>query len=275
MLLSGVAGYATGFSVEQPFSWQHFALTMVGLFLLSSGSLALNQLQEVGIDQKMPRTSKRPIATGRIRPAAAGIISISMIAAGLQALSEASGTAAAVGLVTIILYNGFYTLWWKKRWAFAAVPGAIPGSLPILVGYGAANPDIFNSEAMYLFLIMFLWQMPHFWVLAIRYKEDYRAGGIPVLPVVVGVERTVFHIGLYTFAYVGLAILSPWLIHASWIYLVAVLPFGLKVLYEFFRFQRTKTEKWLPFFLWTNFSMLVFVIVPVVDKWSFLIFHSN
>lgn len=275
VLLSGVAGYATGFQIEQPFDWRHLITSLVGLYFLSSGSLALNQVQEVEIDRKMPRTSKRPLAAGKLRPAAAAILAISFIVAGLEALRLASETAALVGLVSLILYNGFYTMWWKRKWAFAAVPGAVPGSLPVTIGYAAINPDIFNSESVYLFLVMFLWQMPHFWVLANKYKEDYRAGGIPVLPAVVGIERTMFHIGLYTFAYVGVAVASPWFVHASWIYLLLVVPFALKVLQEFFRYQKSAATRWFPYFMWLNVSMLVFITVPVVDKWNFLFIGSN
>ncbi|MBX3034532.1 MAG: heme o synthase [Bdellovibrionaceae bacterium] len=271
VLLSGVAGYATGFTVENPFEWRHFLDTVLGLYFLSSGSLALNQVQEFKLDARMPRTSKRPIVTGKIKPAAAGILAAAFLIVGLQCLRQASPTAAYVGLATVILYNGFYTMWWKRAWVFAAVPGAVPGALPVTIGYAAVNPDIFNSESLYLFLIMFLWQMPHFWALAIRFREDYAKGGVPVLPAVVGVERTIFHIGLYTFVYVGVALAAPWFVHASWMYLLLVLPFAFKVLQEFYRFHRSKgQERWFAFFMWTNVSMLVFVIVPVLDKWSFL-----
>lgn len=275
VLLSGVAGYAAGFRLEQGFDPMHVLTFLIGLYFLSSGSLALNQYQEYEIDRKMKRTSKRPIASGKMQPLAAAILAVVFIVSGLQALSEASSMAAFVGLASVVLYNGFYTLWWKKKWAFAAVPGAIPGALPVTIGYAAANPDIFNAESVYLFLIMFLWQMPHFWILAIRFKDDYAAGGIPVLPAVRGLNETLYQIGLYTFVYVGVALLSPWFVSASWIYLLVVLPFALKVLWEYFRYRRTNAEKWFGFFMWTNVSMLVFVIVPVVDKWNFLFIKSG
>lgn len=268
-VFAGLAGYATGFQVERAFDWQHLLITVLGLYFLSSGSLALNQVQEYKLDAKMPRTAKRPIASGKLKPAAAGILAASFLITGFYFLAEASQMAALVGLVSVVLYNGFYTIWWKRSWAFAAVPGAVPGSLPITIGYAAINPEIFSSESIYLFLVMFLWQMPHFWVLAIKFKDDYKAGGVPVLPAVIGVEKTLFHIGLYTFAYVGVALVSPWFVHASWIYLLLVLPFAAKVLIEFFKYQKN-VERWFPFFMWVNISMLVFVVVPVIDKWNFL-----
>ena len=111
-------------------------------------------------------------------------------------LSLLSLTSMALGLFTVALYNGLYTLYWKKKWAFGAVPGAIPGAMPVVIGYSANHANVFTPECLYLFLIMFLWQMPHFWSLAIRYKDDYKKGGFPVLPAVIGVPKTLFHIGL-------------------------------------------------------------------------------
>ena len=270
--MSGMIGYATGYQIENTFEWQHLARFLIGLYLLSSGSLALNQVQEYKIDQKMPRTQSRPIANGKLKPAAGLILAGFFIYVGAILLYECHPMAFKVGMTSVFLYNGLYTLYLKKNWIYAAVPGAIPGALPVTIGYAAVNSDIWNSESIYLFLIMFLWQMPHFWTLAIKYKEDYRAGGIPVLPTALGIPKTLFQIGLYTILYVAVAIASPWFVHASWVYIGLVLPFALKVLYEFYLFNKSGGEqRWLGFFLWTNVSMLVFLIVPVIDKWGFVI----
>ncbi len=276
VVLSGLAGYATSFHIEVPFDWNHALALLGGLYLLSSGSLALNQVQEWKIDQRMDRTKNRPIASGRLKPAAAGILSWAMLIAGSTLLFEASFMAGVLGWVTVVLYNGIYVYIWKPKWVFGAVPGAIPGALPVTIGYAANDPNIGNLDSVYLFLIMFLWQMPHFWALAIKYKEDYARGGFPMLPVSLGIERTIHHMGIYTLAYVAVAMASPWFVHASWVYLLAVLPISFKVLQEFWRYSRSKgTERWLAFFLWTNVSMLVFLVVPVIDKWNFLFFgHS-
>lgn len=275
-VISGLAGYATGFQVETPFQWRHFLEALLGIYFLSSGSLALNQVQEWKLDQKMPRTAKRPIAAGKIKPAAAGILAITLLVIGSQLLFQANNMAGILGLICVFLYNIVYTMYWKRKWVFAAVPGAIPGALPVTIGYAAVNPDIFNPESIYLFLIMFLWQMPHFWVLAIKYKDDYAQGGIPTLPVALGMDRTLFQIGLYTFVYVGVALAAPLFVHASWLYILLVFPFAFKVLQEFYRYYKSAgTQRWLAFFLWLNVSMLIFLIIPVIDKWNFLFIHSN
>jgi protoheme IX farnesyltransferase len=161
-----------------------------------------------------------------------------------------------------------YTLFWKRRWAFGAVPGAIPGAMPVVIGFSANTPEIWRPECVYLFLVMFLWQMPHFWSLAIRFREDYQNGGFPVLPVRVGVNRALYHIGLYLFTYVGVALSAPWFLQAHILYVLLVLPISLKVIWEFYKyFQARESKAWLPFFLWTNLSLLIYLAVPVMDKW--------
>lgn len=271
VVLTGLAGYASSFAIETSFDWRHLAALTFGLFFLSSGSLALNQVQEYKIDRLMPRTAKRPIAAGKIKPAAGFILALLFLFVGGELLVSASPLSAWLGLLTVVLYNGVYTYWWKPRWVFGAVPGAIPGALPVTIGYAANTDQIFSTDSIYLFLILFLWQMPHFWALALKFKEDYRQADVPTLPVSLGVERTLYHMGLYTFLYVAVALMSPWFVHASWIFLLLVVPISIKVLVDFFRLFRSRGEKgWLSFFLWTNLSVLVFLFVPVIDRWNFL-----
>lgn len=271
VLLSGLAGYATSFSVEQAFDWKHLLALVSGLFCLSSGSLSLNQLQEIESDRKMPRTEKRPLVSGKISVKSGWLITIVLLFLGGVLLSVASPIAAGLGALTVFLYNVVYVYWWKKYWVFGAVPGAIPGALPVTIGFAANTNEIFREDSIYLFMILFLWQMPHYWALALKYREDYRKAGVPVLPTIVGVERTLFHIGIYTFAYAALALASPWFVGASWIYILIVAPTALKVLWEFFKFQRANGDAgWLKFFMWVNLSLLAFLFVPVIDRWSFI-----
>jgi len=138
-----------------------------------------------------------------------------------------------------------------------------------VIGYSAIG-NFLDPQSFYLFLIMFLWQMPHFWSLAIRFKDDYQQGGIPVLPTVVGDQRTRYHIGLYTFAYIGVTLALPLFFKANFLYIVLVLPMAAKVMYEFFKYFKSEEQKaWLPFFLWVNFSVIVFLLAPAVDQWVY------
>lgn len=260
-----------GFQIEESFSGLHFFLSLLAIYLLSSGSLALNQVQEYKLDRLMKRTEKRPIASGRLKPMWGWVIAFGFILLGLGMSYRLSVIAGHLGLATVLLYNGVYTYYWKPKWTFGAVPGAIPGALPVSIGYALINQDIWNSEFFYLFLIMFLWQMPHFWCLAIRFKDDYRDGRVPTLPVSLGMDKALLHTGLWTFVYVGFALASPWFVRTSWFYILLVIPFSFWILREFARFYQARGEKhWFSFFMATNLSLLVFLFVPVVDKWNFL-----
>ncbi len=271
VLMCGLAGYGLAFQVEKSFSLLNFLSFAFGLCMLSAGSLALNQAQDHLIDSKMKRTQLRPIPSGQITVQSGYFFSISILIVGLGLLYFVEPLCALLGLITALLYNIPYTLYWKRKDAFGAVPGAFPGAMPAVIGYAANSKNIFSTECVYLFLIMFLWQMPHFWSLAIKYADDYRDGGVPVLPVQKGTSTTLFHMALYVFLYAGLALLSPLFVHAYVFYIFLVIPLTLKVGWEFFRYYQSGAKKrWLPFFLWVNFSMLAFLVVPVIDKWLFL-----
>lgn len=272
MLVTGAAGYAMSYPLSAPWEWGHALATLAALYFFSAGSFAINQAQEAEIDAKMPRTKRRPIPSGQISKLQAYILGFGFVLIGSLAALLVNTTVLAIGLGTVFLYNLPYTLWWKRYWAFGAVPGAIPGGASVLLGYAANQPNIWMPEPIYLFLLMFLWQMPHFWSIAIRFREDYALGGIPVLPVRVGTERTMYHIALYTFAYVATAAAAPYFTSARWAYAILVLPVSFVIVWQFMKFFKSVVEKhektkWLSFFLWTNLSILIFLAAPVIDRW--------
>jgi len=267
-IVSALAGYAVSFSLGQAFDPLQPVLLVLGLYLTAAGGFALNQAQEWRLDSNMARTRGRPIPRGVFSPAQGYILGLLMAVVGVFVLALLNQVTALLGLATLVLYNGVYTLFWKRKWTFGAVPGAIPGAMPVVIGFSVNSPDFWRPECVYLFLVMFLWQMPHFWLLAIRFRDDYQSGGVPVLPVRLGVQRALYHIGLYVFAYVGVALAAPWFLQAHMLYLMLVLPVSLKVLWEFFKYlQASEGKAWLPFFLWTNLSLLIYLAVPVMDKW--------
>jgi protoheme IX farnesyltransferase len=269
VLISVFAGYLIGQSSETSLDWRRMILTLVGILFLSSGSSALNQLQERHIDAQMPRTAGRPLPSGRIQlTTVKWFIGITLVI-GLVILAYLSLDLLILGALAVLSYNGLYTMWWKKHWAFAAVPGAIPGALPILMGHVAADGHISNPAGLYLFFILFFWQMPHFWVLALRYKEDYAQGGFPTLPVKHGLGVTLNQIIVWCLAYLGLAIIAPFFLHVGWVYLIPTLLMCLKVIHELYGFSKQpEGKKWLHFFLWVNFSLIVFLGAAVIDLWS-------
>ncbi len=269
VIFTATGGFLIGHPFIKNLSFLDLLITLLGLYFLSSGSFALNQYQEREIDAKMPRTRKRPIPSGRVSPKNALIFSLVFLSLGVLLNLYISWKVAVLGLFTVLFYNYFYTLKWKKTSPFAAIPGAIPGAMPFVIGYTAASDIIFDWTNFYFFLVMFLWQMPHFWALALRYQDDYTQGGIPVLPASRGQRTTEYYVGLYTFAYLALALAAPVFVSVGWAYLLIAMPFAFKVLWELFGFLKDPMGKpWIGFFLWTTFSVLIFIIVPAIDRWS-------
>ena len=274
VLITGGAGYAIGAPLGHPFEVKIFLIFLFGLYFASSGSFALNQAQEQRLDKKMLRTKERPLVKGSISLGRAYFTGFMFCIIGLFLLFLLSPLTFYLSLLTLVTYNGFYTLLWKKKWIFAAVPGALPGALPIVIGYSVYRTNIFSLECAYLFFIMFLWQMPHFWSLALHYKKDYKRGGIPVMPLKLGTDRALYHIGLYVFSYVGFALSAPLFLKVNLFYLFFSIPLALKVIYEFLVYFKAKghAKAWFPFFLWTNLSLIGFVGLSVLDKWLSSIF---
>ena len=285
VLISVLGGYLCGHPFERPLDWLHLNKTLVGIFLLAAGSSALNQVQEMEVDARMPRTAKRPLPSGRISKFHALVFCFLTICGGISILSSLGQPLAWLGGTAVISYNGLYTLWWKRRWAFAAIPGAIPGALPILMGYAAASGTVWSRGGLYLFFILFYWQMPHFWSLAIRFREDYFSGGFPTLPVAKGISKTRFHTTVWSFSYVALGLSAPLFLQTGWTYFTISFLTGAKVLWELRKYlQATRSDidgetsaakqYWLPFFLWINFSLIFYIFGAVIDLWSvYLVAH--
>ncbi len=267
VLFGGLAGYIYGLPSPSTLGQGPWAIFLLGLFGISSGSFILNQVQEVKRDRLMDRTRLRPLVTGQVSLRMGLILSILAMLMGLILLYIVAPISSLIGALSIALYNGPYTLYWKRRWAYGAIPGALPGAGPVLIGFSAANSNLFCRESLYMFLILFLWQMPHFWAIAIRYAKDYREGGFPVLPVAKGKDVTLMNMTIYLTAYLGIALASPLLIPLSWMWGILVVPMALKVSYEFYKYTKSTDSQWVPFFGWINGSLLLFLFVPVMNKW--------
>jgi protoheme IX farnesyltransferase len=267
-----VAGYLIGHPLEKAFDWAAFLYTLTGTSLLALGSGALNQIQEHKEDASMERTRDRPIPSGRIPLKWAWTLSLCLLLSGALLLSQVSISLLALGLAAVASYNGLYTMWWKRRLAFAAIPGAIPGALPILMGFQAAVGNLGDLRGYYLFAILFFWQMPHFWVLALKYSKDYDQGGFPTLPVAKGVEVTRFQITLWCLAYAGIGLLSGLFFPTGIPGVLGSLVISAWLLIELYRFIRLPEQKtWLRFFLSINFSLILYLAVLSADLWSILL----
>jgi len=155
-------------------------ILMAGVFCLAGGSSALNQVQEWERDSLMNRTSGRPIPTGQIQPKQGVIISALFILAGALTLWSMGWLPMTLGILNILLYNGVYT-WLKPRSSFAVLPGGLVGAIPPIIGWTAAGGSLTHPNIIFIAALMFLWQMPHFWLLIIRYGKEYEAAGFATL----------------------------------------------------------------------------------------------
>lgn len=172
---------ATGWVLAHQGFGAGMAVPVAAVFLLAGGATALNQLQERASDALMERTRTRPIPSGAVGPASAGILAALLLMAGLAVLAAGGGLLpAAYGAFSIAWYNGVYTRL-KRRTAFASVPGGLVGAVPPAIGWVTGGGSPLDPPLLILMAFFFLWQVPHFWILSMIYEDDYRAAGFPVL----------------------------------------------------------------------------------------------
>jgi heme o synthase len=159
-------------------------VTCLGTALVASGAAAINQVDERDTDRLMARTRQRPLADGRMGSTEGRAIAVGLSIAGLVILWAAANVMAMlVALATLLSYAFVYTPL-KRRTSLATVVGAVPGALPPLIGWAASRGTVAELAPWSLFLLMFLWQLPHFLAIAWLYRDDYARAGLPMLPVI-------------------------------------------------------------------------------------------
>lgn len=158
---------------------------------------AYNNVYDRDIDKIMPRTQTRPTVTGELGAKTVLIAATLFLIIGLILLALATPLAAFLGFLGVFFYVFPYTMWTKRHTIWNTEVGSISGAMPPLIGWAAVAPDIWHPAAWALFLIMVIWQMPHFYAIAIRKKEDYAAANIPMLPVAKGLRRTYIQSNVY------------------------------------------------------------------------------
>lgn len=158
-----------------------FVYPVVGIFILACSSAALNQYQERNLDKMMARTTGRPIPSGRMTEATALIISLSLLLLGSAILLAGTNVMTLViGLATYVSYNFIYTPL-KRKIALAIIPGSLVGALPPVAGWVAAGGNMFDEKIMLVAAYFFVWQIPHFWLLLLKYGKEYEGAGFPAL----------------------------------------------------------------------------------------------
>ncbi len=212
--------------------------TLIGGALSAGGANALNSYFDRDIDEVMRRTRARPLARHEIQPRNALIFGIVLGTAGFAWLGVFTNLLAAlISTAALLFYVFVYTIALKRSTVQNIVIGGAAGAAPVLVGWAAVTNTI-GLPAWVLFLVVFYWTPPHFWALAIRYKDDYEAAGVPMLPVVSGVEVTTRRMLLYTGVMVGVSLLLVPVASMSWIYLGAAIGLGAWFLWDTWRVYR-------------------------------------
>lgn len=163
--------------------------TLFGSALIIAGACSLNNFIDRDIDHLMERTKTRPTVKGTMEPKRVLWLGIFLTVIGTISLLMTTVTAAVIGLIGVITYVFLYTMWSKRSNTLNTVIGSISGAVPPVIGWTAVDPH-FHVVPLVLFLLMFLWQPPHFLALAMKRCEEYRAAGIPMLPVVHGFAMT-------------------------------------------------------------------------------------
>ncbi|WP_409253575.1 heme o synthase [Bacillus sp. SCS-153A] len=167
-------------------------LTLAGSALVMGGSCSINNYIDRDIDHLMERTKGRPTVTGKITGSKALLIGLLMVTIGTVLLFMTTVTAGVIGIIGIFSYVVLYTMWSKRQHVSNTVVGSISGAVPPLIGWAAVDANL-DLIAWALFAIVFIWQPPHFYALAMKRVEEYRAANIPMLPVVKGFAATKNH----------------------------------------------------------------------------------
>jgi protoheme IX farnesyltransferase len=174
--------------------------TLTGTWMASASAGVLNNYIDRDIDKLMSRTANRATAAGRVPATQVLYVGLGLAAASFVLLVSTSNLfAASLAMGTIYFYVVIYTMWLKRSSDLCTEIGGIAGALPPIIGWAAVTGDV-GTPALLLFLIMFVWQPPHFWVLAMLREDEYRKAGIPMLPVTAGPAITKAKILLYTAA---------------------------------------------------------------------------
>jgi protoheme IX farnesyltransferase len=220
-----------------------FALvTLLGIALAAAAANALNCFLERDLDALMERTRERPLPAARLRPQAALAFGLALAVASTALLYHVAGAvAAALGVASILFYVFVYTVWLKPRSSWNAVVGGAAGAAAPLIADAAVNGHV-GPAGWLLFGIIFFWQPPHVWAIALFRKADYARAGIPMLPNVIGDEPTRWRMLWYTLALVPVTLAPALLGLLGSIYLAAALLLDAWFVWHAIRVLRERSD---------------------------------
>lgn len=244
-LIAVIAGLCMALYVFNESFWGQIVpivLSMVGSTLIIASAGAFNNLYDRDIDAIMERTRTRPTVTGQVDTKAGLIIGITMTIMGAIVLYMASPMAAVFGILGLFLYVVPYTMWTKRTTVYNTEVGSLSGAVPPLIGWCAIAQDLGHFEIWALVVTMLLWQMPHFYGIAVRRFDEYKAAGVPMLPIVKGIKRTYIQTNVYIvlllFSSFLFWTLSPYVTLVSFVVTLAWLILSVST------FKKVENKKW-------------------------------
>ena len=217
-------------------TWWVVVATMVGGTLAAGSANALNCYVDRDIDALMRRTGHRPLARHDVSPRAALVfgLTLGVVAVGLMAAAT-NLLAAGLTALAIAFYVIIYTMVLKRRTAQNIVWGGAAGCMPVLIGWSAVTGSLAWAPVV-LFGVVFFWTPPHFWALAIRYREDYARAGVPMLPVVAAPQRVAREIVIYAWLTAAVSLVL-WPLATGWVYGVLAAAAGASLIVAAHRLQ--------------------------------------
>ena len=225
-----------------PEGWLVLA-TLVGGTLAAGGANAINMVVDRDIDRIMKRTRNRPLVTGEVEPAQALAFAVTLeVAAFVLLWSLVNPLSAVLAVGATLFYVFVYTLWLKRTSTNNIVIGGAAGAVPVLVGWSAVTGGL-GLAPLVLFALIFVWTPPHFWALAIRYREDYAAAEVPMLPAVASMDDTARQIERYTVVLVAVSLVFAPVARMGLVYVVAAAGLGAVFLQQAVQLRRDPTPK--------------------------------
>lgn len=240
---------------------------VLGVFFLASGSSALNECQESEYDAKMPRTMNRPIPTGKLSLSEAILISTIFCLVGLSILYYSFGTVTALlGVINLVWYNLIYT-YLKRVSSFAVVPGSMVGAIPAFMGWTAGGGYVFEPAIVFIAFYLFIWQIPHFWLLMLKYGKEYEDAGFKTINQAVNEG----HLKLVIFAWViatsfSSIIVPLFLVNISlpFFLIIFALNLGFIAVFTKLSFGNVAELNFRKSFVSINLYMMIFMILLIV-----------
>jgi heme o synthase len=241
-------------------------LPVIGIFILACGSAALNHIQDKDRDAIMDRTSNRPIPAGHLSTSTALLIAIVQIILGSYLIYLGSNfLAMQLGILALIWYNGIYTPL-KRKTAFAVIPGSVIGAIPPLVGWVAAGGSITDPKALVLGLFFFMWQVPHFWLLMLKYGDEYIKAGYPSITSKISTQQVKNSTFLWTVATAvsALMVAMSGLISLL-IFKILILVASIWLIAVFSKLLNRKTIEFHPFYYFMRINYFVLIMILVLS----------